>query len=165
MRRTYLLCLSLTVLEVLAGKAALAATATATFNVQIIIASECKVQSTATLNFGSDGVLDANNDATTTLGIQCTQNTAYTVGLSAGVGSGATVAARKMTGSGVPTVTYSLYRDAGRTLVWGTTIGTDTVAGTGNGAVQSVTVYGRVPPQTTPPPDTYVDTITATVTY
>ncbi|MDR6870988.1 spore coat protein U-like protein [Bosea sp. BE125] len=62
-------------------------------------------------------------------------------------------------------VNYSLFRDASRTLNWGTTIGTDTVAGTGNGSGQSFTVYGRVPVQTTPSPALYSDTITVTVTY
>jgi spore coat protein U-like protein len=158
-------------LAVLAGMSvfvadrAWAATTTATFNVQLIIASECIIQSATDLDFGTDGVIAAAIDASSTLGIQCTSGTAYTVGLNAGTGSGATVAARRMTGSGAPTVTYSLYRDAGRTQVWGTTIGTDTIAGTGNGAVQSLTVYGRVPTQTTPQPDTYTDTITVTVTY
>ena len=165
MRRSFQFCLSVVAFQAFACGPVAAAVATATFNVKIVIASECKIQSTATLNFGSDGVLDANVDAATTLGVQCTKNTAYTVGLSAGAGSGATVAARKMTGGGTDTVTYALYRDAGRTLVWGTTTGTDTVAGTGNGAAQNLTVYGRVPVQTTPAPDTYTDTITVTVTY
>ena len=49
--------------------------------------------------------------------------------------------------------------------MWGTTIGTDTVTGTGNGTAQAITVYGRVPPQTTPPAATYNDTVNVTVTY
>jgi len=49
--------------------------------------------------------------------------------------------------------------------VWGTTIGTDTVAATGNGAGQNYTVYGRIQVQTTPAPGTYNDTIVATITY
>jgi len=39
------------------------------------------------------------------------------------------------------------------------------VANTGTGSSQSFTVYGRIPTQTTPSPDTYTDTITVTVTY
>ena len=66
---------------------------------------------------------------------------------------------------GSATVTYSLYSDSGRTTVWGNTVGTNTVAGVGNGASQSYTVYGRVPAQTTPAAATYTDTITVTVTY
>ncbi|RUY19730.1 spore coat U domain-containing protein, partial [Mesorhizobium sp. M7A.F.Ca.US.001.04.2.1] len=57
------------------------------------------------------------------------------------------------------------YRDTGRTQPWGITVGTDTVAGTGNGNVQNLTVYGRVPPQTTPAAGVYTDTVAITVTY
>ena len=49
--------------------------------------------------------------------------------------------------------------------MWGNTVGTNTIAGTGSGGSQSYTVYGRVPPQTTPAAATYTDTITVTVTY
>jgi len=49
--------------------------------------------------------------------------------------------------------------------VWGNTVGTNTVAGTGTGNSQSLTVYGNVPAQATPPAATYNDTITVTVTY
>jgi spore coat protein U-like protein len=116
------------------------------------------------LNFGSQGVLVANVDNTSTLQVQCTNTTPYNIGLDAGTGSGATVAARKMS-SGANTITYSLYRDSGRATVWGNTVGTNTVSGIGNGASQAYTVYGRVPPQTTPAAATYTDTITVTVTY
>ena len=142
-----------------------AATATAQFNVTITIQSNCIVQSATDLAFGSQGVLSANVDAQSTISVLCTDTTAYTIGINAGTGAGATVAARKMTGPGAATVTYSVYRDAAHTLVWGTTIGTDTVAATGNGSAQPVTVYGRVPPQGTPVPGAYSDTLTVTVTY
>jgi spore coat protein U-like protein len=66
---------------------------------------------------------------------------------------------------GADTVTYGLYRDAGRTLPWGATVGVDTASGTGTGLAQNLTVYGRIPPQTTPQPASYSDTIIATVTY
>jgi spore coat protein U-like protein len=141
-----------------------AATATATFKVQITLISSCVISSTATLNFGNHGVLAANVDATTTLQVQCTNSTPYNIGLNAGTGSGATVAVRKMT-HGTSTINYSLYSDNGRTTVWGNTVGTNTVTATGTGAAQTYTVYGRVPPQTTPAPASYSDTITVTVTY
>jgi spore coat protein U-like protein len=141
-----------------------AQTATTTFTVQMTILANCAIDSAATLNFGSQGVLSANIDQTSTIQVTCTNTTPYNIGLSAGTGAGATVATRKMT-SGGNTINYSLYRDAARTQVWGTTIGTDTVAATGSGAGQTHTVYGRVPPQGTPAPATYTDTITVTVTY
>ena len=37
--------------------------------------------------------------------------------------------------------------------------------GTGTGAAQSITVYGQVPAQATPKPDTYQTTVTATVYF
>lgn len=156
--------LGLVVALTMLGGAAYGATTTSTFQVQMTIQASCTIVSTATLNFGTQGVLIANVDQTSTLQVQCTNTTPYNIGLDAGTGSGATVAVRKMT-NGATTINYSLYSDAGRTTVWGNTIGTNTVAATGNGASQSYTVYGRVPPQTTPAPATYTDTITVTVTY
>jgi spore coat protein U-like protein len=144
---------------------ALAATATSNMNVRITIEAACKVQSAADLDFGTKGVLDAASDQASTITIQCTTGTPYNVGLSAGSGAGATVATRRMTAPGPSTVDYSIYRDAARTQVWGVTIGTDTVAGTGNGAAQALTAYGRVPAQTTPAPGAYSDIVTVTVTY
>ncbi len=141
-----------------------AASVTSTFTVQMTVTSSCVINSAATLNFGSHGVLVSNVDGTSTLRVQCTNGTPYNIGLNAGTGSGATVAVRKMTHGSV-TINYSLYRDNGRTTVWGNTVGTNTVAGTGNGAAQSYTVYGRVPPQSTPAAATYTDTITVSVTY
>jgi spore coat protein U-like protein len=132
--------------------------------VQVTIVATCTINSASTLNFGSQGVFTANVDQSSTIQVQCTNTTPYNIGLDAGVGSGATVAVRKMT-SGGATVNYTLYSDSGHTTVWGTTIGTNTVAATGNGAAQSYTVYGRIPAQTTPAPGTYADTVTVTVTY
>ena len=146
------------------GSASFASTTTSTFTTQVAIVASCTINSASTLNFGSQGVLIANVDQTSTVQVQCTNTTPYNVGLDAGTGTGATVAVRKMT-SGANTVNYSLYSDSGRTTVWGNTVGTDTVAATGNGASQSYTVYGRVTAQTTPAPATYSDTVTVTVTY
>src|ERR1051325_2529104 len=146
------------------GKVVGAATTTSTFTVQMTITATCTVNSASTLNFGTQGVLATNVDQTSTIQVTWTHTTPYNAGLDAGTGTGATVATRKMT-SGANTVNYTLYSNSGRTTVWGNTVGTDTVAATGNGSAQSYTVYGRVPPQAAPAPGTYTDTITVTVTY
>jgi spore coat protein U-like protein len=143
---------------------AFAGTATSTFQTQITISASCVVNSSPNIDFGANGVLTSNVDQTSTLAVQCTDTTPYTIGLSAGTGAGATVATRKMTNSGA-TVNYSLYSDSAHTTVWGNTAGTDTVAGTANGASQNYTIYGRVPSQTTSAPGTYTDTITVTINY
>ena len=143
-----------------------ALTATSNFQVRITIQESCIVVGTPSpLDFGNQNVLTANVDATTTLTVQCTTSTPYTIGLNAGTGAGATLAVRKMTGPGSATVDYSLYQDSPRTVLWGDVIGTNTQAGTGNGSPQAYTVYGRVPPQPTPASGLYTDSITVTVTY
>jgi len=141
-----------------------AASTTSTFSVQVALTATCTINSASALNFGTQGILAANVDQTSTLQVTCTNTTPYNIGLDAGTGTGASVATRKLT-SGGNTVNYTLYSDSGRSTVWGNTISTDTVAGTGNGSAQSYTVYGRIPTQTTPAPGTYTDTITVTVTY
>ena len=141
-----------------------AGSTTTTFTSQITIAAACAINSASTLNFGTQGMLAANVDQTSTIQVQCTNTTPFTIGLNAGTGTGATVAARKLT-SGGNTVNYALYSDAAHTTIWGNTVSTDTVAGTGAGSAQNFTVYGRVPPQAAPAPGNYSDTITVTVMY
>ena len=133
------------------------------FSVTATVQANCSV-SVANINFGSTATLGSNIDASGTVTAQCTNTTPYNIGLSAGAGTGATVTTRKMT-SGVKTVNYSLYRDSGRSAVWGTTVGTNTVSATGTGTAQNTAVYGRVPPQTVPGAGTFSDTVVVTVTY
>ena len=147
-----------------AAEPAVAGTATGTLSVSMTIQASCTLSSSSAVAFGTSGVLASNVDATGSLSVQCTNTTPYTVALDQGAGSGATTSTRKMTGSGA-TVSYNLYRDSARTQNWGNATGTDTVAGTGNGAAQTLTVYGRVPAQSTPAPGSYSDTVNVTITY
>ncbi len=135
------------------------------FTVLATVIKKCTV-SASPLNFGTGiGLLTTAIDASTTLGVQCSVGTAYNVGLDAGQNGGGNINARKMK-LGANTVGYQLYRDLARTQIWGDTIGSNTATGIGNGTTsQSLTVYGRVPVQTTPPAGTYSDTIIVTVTY
>ena len=149
---------------VLAASAAQALTVTTTFQAKIIITAQCLVSATI-LDFGSSGVIAANIDQTSTISVTCTNTTPYNVGLDKGT-NGASVTTRLMKGGpSLETIAYSMWTNVGRTTNWGNTVGTDTVAGTGNGTAQSLTVFGRVAPQTTPTPGTYTDTVTVTVTY
>lgn len=148
----------------IAGTAS-AATATGNFNVTMTIQSTCSVQPISDLAFGTQTAVTSNLDATTSIGVQCTNATPYTIALSAGSGSGATVAARLMTTSSGATAGYSIYRDSSRSQVWGATTSVDTQGGTGNGSVQSYTAYGRVPPISNPTAGAYTDAVAVTVTY
>lgn len=141
-----------------------ATTSTTTFAVSATVSASCSVSATA-IAFGAYNPTGGNVDTTNTVTATCTSGTAYNIGLDAGGASGATVTTRKMS-SGSDRLNYSLYSDSGRSTNWGNTVGTDTVADTGNGTAQGHTVYGRIPgSQTTVPTGSYSDTITVTVTY
>lgn len=141
-----------------------AATDTDTFQVTATVVSSCAVDATD-LSFGSyDPVSSTPLDASTIIEVRCTNGTGYVVALNAGVGSGASIASRRMTNGG-SILTYSLYQDASRTVLWGDSTGVDTVAGSGNGSVQILTVYGRAPAQQAAVAGAFSDTITVTVTY
>ena len=139
-----------------------ASTTTATFLVSTAVAATCTV-STTPLSFGSyTGVL---SQASATGTVTCTNTTPYNIGLSAGLSTGATVTDRRMTGPGGALLAYSLFSDSARTVNWGMTVGTDTVAMVGSGLGQTVTAYGQIPAGQFFAPGTYADTITVTVTY
>ena len=148
----------------LVGGSAYASQTSTTFTVDVTIQAQCVINSASNLTFGTQGVLTANVDATSTISVQCTDTTTYDIGLDKGAGTGASVTTRKLT-NGSTTINYSLYTNVGRSTVWGNTVSSDTVSATGNGAAQTYTVYGRIPAQTTPAPNAYSDTITITVTY
>ena len=142
--------------------AANAATATTTFSVTATVLATCAVSATPVVLGNYSG---SQLDGTGTISVLCTNATTYTVALDAGVGVGATVSVRKMTGPSSQTLNYSLYHDAGRSSVWGSTVGTDTSAGAGSGLAQSITVYGRIPATQAPNAGAYSDTVTVTVAY
>ena len=167
----------MTGLGVLAGLACIGGPASATspqtltFAVSLTIIADCVINSTATLDFGSHGVLGGAggttpNDGTTTIAVQCTNSTPYDIGLDAGTTAGSSTTTRKLLNTvTTDTVNYKLYSDSGHTTNWGNAVGTYTLHKTGNGASQISTVYGRIPAQTTPIPGTYADLVTVTVTY
>ena len=143
-------------------------TATASFNVTLTVQASCAVNASA-LNFGTASAPSQNITGQTTVGVTCTNTTPYNIGLDEGTVAGSTVTGRLMagtaTGNTSTTVQFQLYQDSGRTVAWGKTQGTDTVSGTGTGVMQNITVYGAVPVQGLPKPDTYKTTITATVFF
>jgi spore coat protein U-like protein len=145
----------------LSPRSAAAATSTANFAVTVTVQAVCRI-TTNSLTFGV--YVGEADSATTTISLTCTNTTPYNVGLSAGNGNSATVTTRYMM-SGTTPMLYGLYRDSAYTRNWGVTSGSDTVAGTGNGAAQVLTVYGRIAAGEYVKPGAYTDTIIATVTY
>ena len=135
--------------------------ATTTFGVSATVLKDCIVSATA-MAFGN--YTGAVNSAQSTVTVTCTNTTTYTVGLSAGLASGATVTTRQMQ-NGTALLSYGLFSNATWTTNWGNTSATNWVSGTGNGAAQPLTVYGQIASGLYVTPGSYTDTITATVTY
>lgn len=135
----------------------------ADMNVKIEIQNACEITTAPSdLDFGTAGPLTANVDNTATFAVTCTDLAPYEIFM--GAGQHASGGSNRMT-DGTNFVNYALYQDSGRTKPWGSTSGTDTETATGNGTSQSFTVYGRVPPQTTPPAGAYSDVVAVTVTF
>ncbi|HWV53632.1 spore coat U domain-containing protein [Pseudorhodoplanes sp.] len=141
---------------------AVAQVATANLSVQITITAGCLLQNVNNINFGPHALLSSNVDATGSFEVLCTSGVPYTVSLDGG--GGGSINSRRME-SGGEQVSYQLYSDPARLQIWGETLGVDRVSGTGSGVAQSLTIYGRVPSQTTPPAGTYTDTVTITLNY
>lgn len=146
-----------------AAPLAFAATADDTMTVSITIENSCTIAAND-LAFGTRNTLATDIDADTTVDIVCTGAGPLTIAFTAGAGTAATFASRKMTDAiSSDTIDYTLYSDAARTQVLG---GTTVISGTSTGGTDSFPVYGRVfggqDPKTV---GSYGDTVTATVTF
>jgi len=143
-----------------------AVTRTATFDISMKIVADCSI-SAAAMDFGqSQGMLSTAVTTSSNISVTCTNTTPYNVGLNAGTGTGSSGTTRYMsgTGSSAGAVRFNLYQTPGAGA-WGNTQGSDTMSGTGTGSLQTLTVYGEIPAQATPAPDTYKSTVTATVYF
>jgi spore coat protein U-like protein len=142
--------------------------ATTTFVVSATVLKSCTVGATA-LTFpnytpGSGGVA-----GTSTISVNCTKGTGYTVALNGGTTTGGTIAQRLMA-NGANTLEYNLYTTLGGSTIFGdgTTGVTEAGTGTGIAASSAFNVYGTLPDSTNNQaavPGAYTDTITVTVNY
>ncbi|HEY4317589.1 MAG TPA: spore coat U domain-containing protein [Herbaspirillum sp.] len=157
-----MLCAAVASMIAVSSTPVVAATATGSLVISATVLSTCALTG-GTIPFGN--YTSAQVDQTGTLSVLCTSGVPYSIALDAGAGTGATITARKMTGSGGGTLNYSLFRETGRTSNWGNTGTTDTVSSSGSGLLQTITVYGRIPAGQTPIVGVYTDTVTVTLTY
>ena len=154
-------------LGAVASTPALAATATNTMPVSVNVINSCTVAASP-MSFGAPTAIGgANIDSTSTITLQCTNGAAYDVALDLGLN--ATAGQRFMSnGAATPVkIPYNVYSDSARSANWGSTSGTNTVAGVAgaSGAV-SLTAYGRIPSTATSVgAGSYTDTVTVTVTF
>jgi spore coat protein U-like protein len=141
--------------------------ATTTLNVSANVASNCLVTA-APLTFADyDG--SAAVDGSADLSVRCSNGTPYTISL--GDGANGTIAQRLLS-DGTNDLEYNLYTAAARTTIWGQTVGTNTVGGTGQGMsstkANTHTVYGTIANNAAnqdAPVGSYTDTVAVTVAY
>lgn len=145
-----------------------ASPATDQFEVSITIENSCTVL-VGDLTFPTSDSLTTAVDAQTTGAVTCTGIGAYEVSFNDGIGTGATTAARKMTGPGSATIDYTLARDSATGGLLGDDAGAVTFTGTSVGndiADTAFTIYGRVAASQNPKPiGVYSDTVTASVSF
>ena len=164
--------LSLAIALVASATLAHAATSTANLAVSATVTANCSISATSALAFGAYDPVVANAstdlDGTGTISVTCTSGAPATItlgeGANANTGSTAAAPLRRMTDGSSNYISYSLYSDSGRTVIWGNDATVD-VATTGTGAAEAHTVYGRIASGQNVPAGSYNDTVVATVTF
>ncbi len=138
-------------------------TGNTTFSVTATVQATCTISAT-NLAFGTYGGVQL--DGTSTITATCTNTTPYQIGFNDGANASGIAGNWNMLGASAGALlSYKLYQDAGRTVLEGNTQGTNTLTGTGSGAPQFFTVYGRIPAGQFVAPDTYTDTVNLTLYY
>jgi spore coat protein U-like protein len=133
------------------------------FQARAAVVNDCSIAA-ANLNFGAGSPLQGDLQASAPLTVRCSANTAYQVSL--GGGQAGNPAARAMrhalTGE---TLSYRIAATPGGP-VWGDgSAGTAPLSGVGNGASQTITLYGTVPRQQAPSPGDYRDTVVVRLVF
>lgn len=129
-------------------------------------AGSCTI-STTSVNFGSYNVFNPSaTDSTGTITINCNGG-AHNIVVTLSKGASGTFTPRRMT-KGAETLDYNLFRDAGRSSVWGDgTSGTSTYtdANPPNNTDTVLTVYGRVTAEQDVTAGAYSDTVSAVINF
>jgi spore coat protein U-like protein len=156
------LLVSLSLFAVAAAYGADDLTDTITFNVKLEITESCEFTTASDVDFDSTARSTDTEVLTSTgsLIVNCTGGTPYSIGLNDGANGG-----RRMTDGNGNYIAYELYQDDAYGIVWGNSMPNEKVAGTGNAADQTLTVYGQVDSILNVPRGEYSDSVVATVTY
>ena len=156
-----------TALAAVVATPALAATATNTMPVSVNVINSCTVSATP-MSFGAPTAIGGSAiDSTSTISLVCTNGATYDVALDQGLNA---ASGQRFMSNGAATpvkVPYGIFTDSARSAAWGSTSGTNTVAGSaGTSGAVVLTAYGRIPSSATSVgAGAYVDTVTVTVTF
>lgn len=137
-----------------------------TVPVSATVVGQCTIES-FNLSFGSyNPITTAAHDATTVIRAFC--NAGMVASISLDNGAHFSGGLRRMAGPVGEYLSYNIFADAGRTVVWNsssTVSSTSTSFTTPLGGINGLTGYGRIPPQQAVRAGAYTDTVIATVNY
>ena len=135
------------------------------FIVRALNNNSCNI-STTPMNFGARTSLSSALTANNQISVTCTTGVKYTVGLSNGSNGGTSPINRFLANPATgQKITYGIYQNAALTQQWGSTVGSNTIAGTATGLTQAYNAYGQIPTQSTPAGGSYTDTVVITLSY
>lgn len=148
------------------GFAAVSANAveTANFGIKATITETCNVEAGSDIDLGNivAGATGTTGETVTAIKVNCSNLTAYNLGLTTkneGVMIGGS--------EGAEEIPYKMFSNLSNSTLWGNTVGTDTVTGTGDGMLTTPKehkLYIKAD-ATDVSKGTYTDVITVTVTY
>ena len=145
-------------------------TGTSYMSVSATVKHSCSIDTTP-MAFGAyDGVVaNASTalDAMATVISSCTSGAAAMITMNAGNSAGSgldDVPVRRMTSKAGDYLVYQVYSDVSHETVWGNAVPTS-VALSGTGLPQTLTVYGSIPSAQMVPEGDYNDQIIVTITY
>jgi len=127
----------------------------------------CSISTTG-VNFGNyDSTAASPNDSTGSVTYRCNRKDPITISLNDGIWGN--IAQRKMRSVSGDELSYSLYKDAARTEVWGGAGGQlysdPDPLGRGAGDAVTVPIYARIFPRQDVGAGTYSDSITVTINW
>lgn len=172
--RTPLICVAFAC--VFQATPAFADTVTGNGTVTATVTATCDLVATPTIAFGTiSGLATVATDVTAqgTITVICSTGAGYTVYIGDGANRVAPGSGNRQMANGAGRLPYQLYKTNAYAAIWDATGGTATtggsggVNGTGSGANQNLTVYGRIAAGTAVPTvlGNYSDTVLITVTY
>lgn len=146
-------------------------------NIHMSIVGGCEFSNTTiqqstivvgTMNFGSIYNTASPVDTTSAAGqgsiqLRCTPGVSATATMNQGLYALSVVDRRMKRTNSDHYLAYQLYTTAARNIIWDATTGHSLTFS--NDAVQTMTVYGRLPAQNSVLPGTYTDTVTITITW
>jgi spore coat protein U-like protein len=167
MKRACLIALLFATGTLLGGAASAATTLGGRMDVTATVLANCSL-TVPPLTFGSYDPLAAHaaapSDASTIVIVNCTRNTAASIGFDFGQHSPVS-GQRVMRGPGADGLIYQIFRDAARSLTWAE--GSEAVRFISRGLTnpERLTVFGRIPARQEVEPGAYTDVLTATVDF